>query len=108
MGCRLSFYVRLRWLLGHKMQLLLLSLDSVGKNTSLYKLELGDVVTTRIRIGFNVESLDIPGLSCISWDVAGPIMSLRQFYSSTVHKASALVLILTPAIRRVSTKHAVS
>ena len=39
-------------------RVLLLGLDAAGKTTILYKLQLGEVVTTIPTIGFNVESVE--------------------------------------------------
>ena len=36
----------------------MLGLDNAGKTTILYKLKLGEVVTTIPTIGFNVETVD--------------------------------------------------
>ena len=45
----------------------LLGLDAAGKTTVLYKLQLGDVVTTIPTIGFNVESLSYKNLKMTLW-----------------------------------------
>ena len=39
------------------MRILMVGLDAAGKTTILYKLKLGDVVTTIPTIGFNVETV---------------------------------------------------
>merc|ERR1711972_170784 len=46
-------------LLGQRdMRILMVGLDAAGKTTILYKLKLGEVVTTIPTIGFNVESVE--------------------------------------------------
>ena len=43
------------------MRILMVGLDAAGKTTILYKLKLGEVVTTIPTIGFNVETVRSPG-----------------------------------------------
>ncbi|KAK8565565.1 hypothetical protein V6N12_059123 [Hibiscus sabdariffa] len=40
------------------MRILMVGLDAAGKTTVLYKLKLGDIVTTIPTIGFNVETVE--------------------------------------------------
>uniref|UniRef100_A0A3Q1FZS1 Uncharacterized protein n=1 Tax=Acanthochromis polyacanthus TaxID=80966 RepID=A0A3Q1FZS1_9TELE len=40
----------------HEMRILMLGLDAAGKTTILYKLKLGQSVTTIPTVGFNVET----------------------------------------------------
>lgn len=47
-------------------RVLMLGLDAAGKTTVLYKLQLGEVVTTIPTIGFNVESIKYKKLSMVS------------------------------------------
>jgi GTPase SAR1 family protein len=42
------------------MRILMVGLDAAGKTTILYKLKLGEVVTTIPTIGFNVETVRPP------------------------------------------------
>jgi GTPase SAR1 family protein len=39
------------------MRILMIGLDAAGKTTVLYKLKLGEIVTTIPTIGFNVETV---------------------------------------------------
>jgi len=41
------------------MRILMVGLDAAGKTTILYKLKLGEVVTTIPTIGFNVETVSL-------------------------------------------------
>jgi len=45
------------------MRIVMLGLDAAGKTTTLYKLKLGEVVTTIPTIGFNVESVEYKNIS---------------------------------------------
>jgi len=42
-----------------------------GKTTILYKLKLGEIVTTIPTIGFNVETVEYKNISFTVWDVGG-------------------------------------
>ena len=49
----------------------LVGLDAAGKTTILYKLKLGEIVTTIPTIGFNVETVEYKNISFTVWDVGG-------------------------------------
>ncbi|KAI6077177.1 ADP-ribosylation factor 4 isoform X2 [Aix galericulata] len=48
-----------------------LGLDAAGKTTILYKLKLGEIVTTIPTIGFNVETVEYKNICFTVWDVGG-------------------------------------
>lgn len=54
-----------------EMRLLMLGLDAAGKTTILYKLKLGQDVTTIPTVGFNVESVTYKNVKFNVWDVGG-------------------------------------
>ncbi|XP_078065717.1 ADP-ribosylation factor 4-like [Mustelus asterias] len=59
-------------LFGQKtVRILMVGLDAAGKTTILYKLKLGEIVTTIPTIGFNVETVDYKNISFTVWDVGG-------------------------------------
>jgi len=67
-------------------RILMVGLDAAGKTTILYKLKLGEVVTTIPTIGFNVESIEYKNVSFTVWDVGGrdKIRPLwRHYYQNT-------------------------
>lgn len=82
-----------------EMRLLMVGLDAAGKTTILYKLKLGEIVTTIPTIGkatvpsgltgavgFNVESVEYRGVVFTVWDVGGQdkIRPLwRHYYQNT-------------------------
>jgi ADP-ribosylation factor protein 1 len=74
-------------MLGTKeMRILMVGLDAAGKTTILYKLKLGEVVTTIPTIGFNVETVEYKNISFTVWDVGGQdkIRPLwRHYYQGT-------------------------
>jgi small GTP-binding protein len=53
------------------MRILMVGLDAAGKTTILYKLKLGEIVTTIPTIGFNVETVEYKKISFTVWDVGG-------------------------------------
>jgi ADP-ribosylation factor protein 1 len=67
-------------------RLVMVGLDAAGKTTILYKLKLGEVVTTIPTIGFNVEAIEYGNLTLTVWDIGGQdkIRPLwRHYYSDT-------------------------
>jgi len=52
-------------------RLLMVGLDAAGKTSILYKLKLGEIVTTIPTIGFNVETLEYKKLRMTMWDIGG-------------------------------------
>lgn len=69
-----------------EMRILMVGLDAAGKTTILYKLKLGEVVTTIPTIGFNVETVSYKNINFTVWDVGGQdkIRPLwRHYYQNT-------------------------
>jgi small GTP-binding protein len=59
-------------LLGSKdVRILMVGLDAAGKTTILYKMKLGEIVTTIPTIGFNVETVQYKNIKFTMWDVGG-------------------------------------
>ncbi|XP_050262303.1 ADP-ribosylation factor 2-like isoform X1 [Quercus robur] len=65
--CRLAK----RFLTKCEMRILMVGLDASGKTTILYKLKLGEIVTSIPTIGFNVETVEYKNISFTVWDVGG-------------------------------------
>merc|ERR1719236_332522 len=63
-------------------KIVMVGLDAAGKTTVLYKLKLGEVVTTIPTIGFNVETLEYKNIKFTVWDIGGQdkIRKLWRFY----------------------------
>merc|ERR1711879_1062611 len=69
-----------------------------GKTTILYKLKLGEVVTTIPTIGFNVETVEYKNISFTVWDVGGQdkIRPLwRHYYQGT----QGLIFVVDSSVR---------
>ena len=62
-----------------KTRILLLGLDGAGKTTILYKLKLGEYLTTIPTVGFNVETVEYKNLTMTIWDVGGHT-SIRKIW----------------------------
>merc|ERR1712070_1124361 len=65
-----------------EMRMLMVGLDAAGKTTILYKLKLGEVVTTIPTIGFNVEKVEYKNINFTVWDIGGQdkIRKLWRYY----------------------------
>merc|ERR1711886_20153 len=63
-------------------RILMVGLDAAGKTTILYKLKLGEIVTTIPTIGFNVETVEYKNITFTVWDVGGQdkIRKLWRYY----------------------------
>ena len=68
-------------------RILMVGLDAAGKTTILYKLKLGEVVTTIPTIGFNVESVEYKNINFTVWDIGGQdkIRPLWRHYYPNTH-----------------------
>jgi ADP-ribosylation factor 1/2 len=74
-------------------RILMLGLDAAGKTSILYKLKIGEIVSTIPTIGFNVESVEYKRLRLVVWDVGGQekIRALwRHYYQNT----DALIFVI--------------
>lgn len=65
------------WRSGAPVRILMLGLDSAGKTTILYRLQLGEVISTipsaciLTAIGFNVETVEYKNIQLQVWDLGG-------------------------------------
>lgn len=69
-----------------EMRILMLGLDAAGKTTILYKLKLGEVVSSVPTIGFNVETVEYKNIKFTVWDVGGQDkirLLWRHYYNNT-------------------------
>ncbi|GAA0141845.1 G-protein [Lithospermum erythrorhizon] len=69
-----------------EMRVVMLGLDAAGKTTVLYKLHIGEVLSTVPTIGFNVEKVQYKNVIFTVWDVGGqeklrPLW--RHYFSNT-------------------------
>ncbi|CAD8187034.1 unnamed protein product [Paramecium pentaurelia] len=59
------------WFSNKEMRILMVGLDAAGKTTILYKLKLGEVVSSVPTIGFNVEKVEYKNINFTVWDIGG-------------------------------------
>ncbi|OXA57900.1 ADP-ribosylation factor-like protein 1 [Folsomia candida] len=82
---------------GREMRILILGLDGAGKTTILYRLQVGEVVTTIPTIGFNVEQV---------WDLGGQT-SIRPYWRCYYANTDAILYVVDSADRdRIATSKA--
>ncbi|CAL4081916.1 unnamed protein product [Meganyctiphanes norvegica] len=74
-------------------RVLMLGLDNAGKTTVLYKLKLGEVVSTIPTIGFNVETVEYKNISFTVWDVGGQ-EKIRPLWRHYYQNTSAIIFVV--------------
>ena len=91
MGNFASIFKRL--LSKKEVRILMLGLDGAGKTTILYKLKLGDNITTIPTIGFNVETLEYKNINFTVWDVGGQD-KIRRLWRHYYMNTKALIFVV--------------
>ncbi|XP_064095541.1 ADP-ribosylation factor 4-like [Macrobrachium nipponense] len=74
-------------------RILMVGLDGAGKTTILYKLKLGEIVTTIPTIGFNVETVEYKNISFTVWDVGGQT-KIRPLWRHYFQNTSAIIYVI--------------
>ena len=77
-------------------RMIIIGLDNAGKTTVLYKLHLGEVVTTVPTVGFNVETVNYEGLKFQVWDLGGQT-GLRPYWRCYYQDTNAVVFVVDSA-----------
>merc|ERR1711953_913930 len=86
-------------LFGQKeLRILILGLDGAGKTTILYRLQVGEVVTTIPTIGFNVETVTYKNLKFQVWDLGGQT-SIRPYWRCYYSNTDAIIYVVHSADR---------
>lgn len=75
------------------MRILMVGLDAAGKTTILYKLKLGEVVTTIPTIGFNVETVEFKNINFTVWDVGGQD-KIRPLWRHYFQNTQGLIFVI--------------
>ncbi|CAH8533472.1 unnamed protein product [Schistosoma rodhaini] len=75
------------------MRILMIGLDAAGKTTILYKLKLGEVVTTIPTIGFNVETVEYKNINFTVWDVGGQD-KIRRLWRHYFQNTQGLIFVV--------------
>lgn len=76
-----------------QMRILMVGLDSAGKTTILYKLKLGEIVTTIPTIGFNVETVEYKNICFTVWDVGGQY-KIRPLWRHYFQNTQGLIFVV--------------
>ena len=74
-------------------RILMLGLDAAGKTTILYKLKLGEPVTTIPTIGFNIETVEYNNIRLTCWDVGGRSRT-QALWRSYYHDTDAIIFVV--------------
>mmetsp|Transcript_49529 Transcript_49529/g.92757 ORF Transcript_49529/g.92757 Transcript_49529/m.92757 type:complete len:207 (-) Transcript_49529:140-760(-) len=78
---------------GTQCKIVIVGLNNAGKTTILYKLHLGQVVTTQPTIGSNVEEVKHENITFQVWDLGGQ-ESLRGNWSTYFEETDAVVFVV--------------
>eukprot|EP00798_Chlamydomonas_sp_ICE-L_P020042 gene20042-26757_t len=76
-----------------EMRVVMLGLDAAGKTTILYKLHIGEVLTTVPTIGFNVEKVQYKNVVFTVWDVGGQ-EKLRPLWRHYFNNTDGLIFVV--------------
>ena len=71
----------------------MVGLDAAGKTTILYKLKLGEIVTTIPTIGFNVETVEYKKINFNVWDVGGQY-KIRPLWGHYYQNTQVLIFVI--------------
>lgn len=76
-----------------QIRILMIGLDAAGKTTILYKLKLGEIVTTVPTIGFNVESVEYKNICFTVWDVGGQD-KIRRLWRHYFQNTQGIIFVI--------------
>eukprot|EP00245_Coleochaete_scutata_P001810 TRINITY_DN1225_c2_g1_i1.p1 TRINITY_DN1225_c2_g1~~TRINITY_DN1225_c2_g1_i1.p1 ORF type:complete len:183 (+),score=39.97 TRINITY_DN1225_c2_g1_i1:100-648(+) len=74
-------------------RILVLGLDNAGKTTILYRLQVGEVVSTIPTIGFNVETVQYKNIKFQVWDLGGQT-SIRPYWRCYFPNTQAVIYVV--------------
>lgn len=77
-------------------RIIMIGLDAAGKTSILFKLRIGEVVTTIPTIGFNVETVEYKSLKFTMWDIGGQDR-LRPLWRRYYDNADAIIFVVDSA-----------
>eukprot|EP00455_Lapot_gusevi_P011377 TRINITY_DN1523_c0_g2_i2.p1 TRINITY_DN1523_c0_g2~~TRINITY_DN1523_c0_g2_i2.p1 ORF type:complete len:195 (+),score=31.71 TRINITY_DN1523_c0_g2_i2:138-722(+) len=79
-------------------RILMVGLDAAGKTTILYKLKLGELLTTIPTIGFNVETVEYKSVTFTMWDVGGQD-KIRPLWRHYYQGCDAIIFVIDSSDR---------
>ncbi|XP_073830280.1 ADP-ribosylation factor 1-like [Musca autumnalis] len=74
-------------------RILMVGLDGAGKTTILYKLKIGEVISTIPTIGFNVETVEYKNICFTVWDIGGQ-KKIRNLWNHYYPNTSAVIFVV--------------
>jgi small GTP-binding protein len=74
-------------------RILMIGLDNAGKTTILYKLKLGEFLTTIPTIGFNVETVEYKKISFTIFDIGGQDR-IRALWKHYYYNTDAIIFVI--------------
>ena len=81
-------------MVGNKeVRVLVLGLDNAGKTSILYRLQLGNVVTTIPTVGFNLETLQYKNITFQVWDLGGQT-GIRPYWRCYFSQTDAVIYVV--------------
>ena len=75
------------------LRVLMVGLDAAGKTTILYKLNIGEVITTIPTVGFNVETIKYKNIEMDCWDMGGQ-KKIRPLWHHYYENTDAIIFIV--------------
>jgi ADP-ribosylation factor-like protein 1 len=93
-----AFWSRIQEALGllpttKEVRVLVLGLDNAGKTSILYRLQLGNVVSTVPTVGFNLETLQYKNLTFQVWDLGGQT-GIRPYWRCYFSQTDAVIYVV--------------
>ncbi|SPP88025.1 ADP-ribosylation factor 1-like [Drosophila guanche] len=76
-----------------EVRILMVGLDNAGKTTILYKLKLGEIISTIPTIGFNVETVEYKNINFTVWDVGGQV-KIRTLWKHYFVNTQGLIFVV--------------
>ena len=74
----------------------MLGLDCAGKSSCLFKLKLGEVISTIPTIGFNCETVEYKNLRFTTWDIGGQT-TIRLLWKHYYIGTDAIIFVVDSA-----------
>jgi len=81
-----------------EIRVLILGLDGAGKTTFLYRLHVGETVSTIPTIGFNMETVKYNNVQFQAWDLGGQT-SIRPYWRCYYTNTDAIIYVVDSADR---------
>lgn len=93
-----GFWSRIREIFGgiasnSEVRVLVLGLDNAGKTSILYRLQLGNVITTVPTVGFNLETLQYKNITFQVWDLGGQT-GIRPYWRCYFTQTDAIIYVV--------------